>query len=337
MKRCPKCTSLMPDDVTRCIRCGFDSRTTAAPVAASPAAPKPAAALAAVAAPASVAPASGGRIANGWALMVQSWRALMLDKQLVVFPLLSALACLLVMASFLGGALAAGVVGADRHVNEGGAWALLFLYYFLSYFVIVFFNSALVSCVMIRFQGGTPTMRDGLRAAAERLPQIVSWALLAASVGVLLRMIEERVGFIGKIVVALLGAAWSLATYFVVPVLVVEKLGPFEAAKRSWEIIRTAWGEAIVGNVGIGLITTLAVIFLVVPCGVLSLMLAAQMQSVAVGILGAAATLTLLVLIVLASSTMSSIILSALYLYAAERKVPQAFDAGHLQAAFRAR
>lgn len=346
MKRCPKCTKLMPADVTRCISCGFDSK--AAP--AAPAAPvaKPAAAIAKapapIAKPAAARPAEPtappvkvGRIRNGLALAAQSWRVLMMDKSLLLFPLASGIACFLVLASFLGGAWAAGLAREDRQVSQALSFALLFGWYFANYFVIVFFNSALVACAMIRFRGGDPTVRDGLRAATENLSRIAAWALLAATVGVVLRAIEERVGLVGRIVVKLIGVAWTIANYFVVPVLVVEKLGPIDAAKRSAQIVRKAWGESIVSNVGVGLATTLAIVLLVIPCGVAAAVIAVKAGSLAVGIAGAALTLGLLVLISLASSALNSIILSAIYLYAAESKVPQAFEAANLQQAFVAR
>ncbi|MGH8766338.1 MAG: DUF6159 family protein [Burkholderiales bacterium] len=342
MKRCPKCTKLMPDDVTRCIACGFDAKPAASPTS-RPAAPpaavfaKPPAAQPA-SRPAGPPPANQpkvGKIRNGLALAAQSWRVLMLDKSLLLFPLASGIACFLVLASFVGGAFAIGL--AHGKGSDALHWALLLAYYFANYFVIVFFNSALVACAMIRFRGGDPTLADGLRAASARFPQIAAWALLAATVGVVLRFIEERVGFIGKIVIALLGAAWTIANYFVVPVLVVEKLGPLDAAKRSVDIIKKTWGESIVSNAGVGLATFLAVLLLVIPCGVATLVLALKAGSLTLGIAGGAATLGLLILIVLASSAIKSIILSAIYLYATESKVPQAFEAVNLQQAFAAR
>ena len=337
MKRCPKCTKLMPDDVARCLACGFESKP-AAPAAtfAKPPTSRPASQPASrPAGPPAANQPKVGKIRNGLALAAQSWRVLMLDKSLLLFPLASGVACFLVMASFVGGAFATGI--ADGKGSEALHLALLFAYYFANYFIIVFFNSALVACAMIRFRGGNPTLADGLRAATERLPQIAAWALLAATVGVVLKFIEERVGFIGKIVVSLLGAAWTIANYFVVPVLVVEKLGPVDAAKRSVEIIRKAWGESIVSNAGVGLVTFLAIALLVIPCGVVTLVLALKAGSIALGIAGAVATLTLLILIVLASGAIRSIILSAIYLYATESKVPQAFEAANLQQAFAAR
>src|SRR5262252_7409413 len=144
MKRCGQCNSLMPDDVTRCIRCGFDPLRDLQPV-------------------------KKGRIANGFALAGQSWRVLMLDKTLLVFPLLSGIACFLVLASFAGVGFATGMHVKDPEHLDAVHWIVLFLYYFANYFVIVYFNVALVACAMIRFRGGKPTLRDGLAAARERI------------------------------------------------------------------------------------------------------------------------------------------------------------------------
>ena len=313
MKRCMKCNSLMPEDVAKCIRCGFDSS------------------------PEAIVPVKDGKFRNGLALAMQSWRVLMLDKELLVFPLLSGIACFLLLASFAGVAFLVGVKVRDPEHIDIVHWAVLFVYYFINYFIIVFFNTALVACAMIRFGGGNPTVRDGLQAARERIKLIAAWALLAATVGVILRMIEERVGFLGKIVIAILGAVWTIATFFVVPVLVVENLGPIEAAKRSVEIVKKAWGESIVGNLGVGLLTFLAVLFLVVPCALLTIVLAVKAGSIAVAVIGAVLTVALLVLISLVSSALHSILLSALYLFATGGRVPPGFEPGRLKAAFAAK
>lgn len=275
-----------------------------------------------------------GRIANGWALARQSWRVLMLDKELLLFPLLSGIACLLVLASFAVPLLLSGWVPREEEIaGEALTYVVLLAYYFANYFVIVFFNSALVACAMIRFDGGNPTVGDGLGAAAQRLPQIVAWAALAATVGVILKIIENRSEQIARIVAGLLGLAWSIATYFVVPVLVAEKLGPFQALRRSAEILKRAWGPAIVGNFGIGLIVFPGALLAVVPA-VAGGLLAVQARSVGALLAGVGLSLVLALLVALIASTLNSILLAALYRYAATGKVPQAFDAARFKTAF---
>src|SRR6185437_8830886 len=120
-------------------------------------------------------------------------------------------------------------------------YAAMFVFYFLDYFVIIFFNSALVACVLKQIDGVQPTLGYGLAVARQRLPQILGWALLTSTVGILLRLLEEKVG--------LLGMAWSVTSFLVVPVLVAEDTGPIESYKRSVEMLRRTWGEQIIGNV----------------------------------------------------------------------------------------
>ena len=185
---------------------------------------------------------------------------------------------------------------------------------------------------MIRFDGGDPVPGDGIRVAMARLPQILGWALVAASVGVVLRVIESRSQKFGAIVGSLLGMAWSVVTYFVVPVIVVEKAGPLTALTRSTAILRKTWGQSLASNVGIGVITSLVII----PAGVVifgGVAVASAGQVVLVATIVGIGVLAVLV-ISLVSSALSSIVLAALYLYGATDRVPSAFDDTLLRDAF---
>ncbi len=189
------------------------------------------------------------KIGFGWDLAMQSFRVLKEEKRLIVFPLLSSIACMVVLASFaipLWGTPQFKALMEDRHVpNDVLSYVLLFVFYFMNYFVIVFFNSALVACVVHRFRGGTPSISFGLQVAVARAPQIAGWALVSATVGLVLKIIESRSEKVGELVAGLLGMAWAIVTYLVVPVLVVEKAGPIEAVKRSTALLKKTWGEAL--------------------------------------------------------------------------------------------
>src|SRR5438128_2315901 len=134
-------------------------------------------------------------------LAKQSWRLLAADLSLLVFPLLSGIACFAVLLSFV-----MPVVWSDSYRdllgNRALGYGLMFAFYFLCYFAITFFNAALAACVIEHFRGGQPTVMFGLHAAAARLPQIVAWAALAATVGFILRLIEERVRLVGRLIAA---------------------------------------------------------------------------------------------------------------------------------------
>lgn len=280
------------------------------------------------------------KMSNGWALTKQSWRVLMLDKELLLFPLVSGICHLLVLGSFLLPLIGLGFFDTvfesgeldQEEFNNPLLYVILFAYYFVSYFVIIFFNSALIACAIIRFKGGNPTLSDGLSASMKRLPQIAGWAFVSASVGMILKVIESRSKTVGKIVTGLLGTVWSIGTYFVVPVLVVEKAGPIEACKRSISIIKKNWGESLVSNFGIGMLTFIPTFFvsLVFMGGIISL---ANEQFVLGTILIAGGVFSFL-LISLISATLSSIVIAALYLFAAEGKVPESMDQSLLENAF---
>jgi len=279
------------------------------------------------------------RISTGWQLTKQSFQVLRLDKELLVFPLLSGIACGLVLATFALPMFASGFLEAMAKDNAGGeqatkvlGYVILFAYYVVNYFVIIFFNSALVACAIIRFKGGNPTLKDGLSAAAARFPQILGWAIVAATVGLMLRAIESRSEAVGRIVAGLIGMAWTAVTYFVVPVIVIEKTGPLAAIKRSTAVLKKTWGEALTANFGIGVITFFVSLLAFVPIvlGVLAFMA----ENAVLGIIGIACGVVLLLLISLVSSALHAIIVGALYLYAAEGKVPEQFDDQLLRDAF---
>lgn len=276
------------------------------------------------------------RIATGWDLAKQSFGVLRHDKELVLFPLMSGAACLLVLASFAVPLYNTPwfhqFVGEHRQAPQNPLfYVVLFAFYAINYFVIVFFNAALVSCALKRMAGENPTIGYGIQQASARLPQIIAWALVSATVGIILKGIESKSDKIGQLVTSLVGAGWAIATYFVVPALVVEKVGPWEALQRSTSLMKRTWGETLVGKLGIGLYVFAAMI----PG--FALMLAGCAAVAANAILGGALIALAVVWILavsLVSAAVQSILLTALYLYASQGEAPPQFDATLLQNAF---
>src|SRR5512138_3250583 len=218
----------------------------------------------------------GGRImfdklSRSFALLRASLAVLRADKELLVFPLCSAIASLLVVASF---ALPLFASGALERLDAGespgvGTAIIAFLFYLTQYFVIFFFNSALVGAAMIRLNGGDPTVSDGFRIAFSRVGAILGYAAIAATVGLILRLIEERAGFIGRWIVGLLGLAFTVATFLTVPILVSRDVGPIEAVKESAVLLKKTWGENIIGNAGMGLVFFLFYLGVIAVAGVI--------------------------------------------------------------------
>ncbi len=256
-----------------------------------------------------------------------------------MFPILSGICCLLVLASFAAPFIALLVVQQKQpeDIPEWIYYVTAFLFYFCNYFVIIFFNSALTSCALMRFNGHTPSLGGGLAAAWIRLPQILAWALVSATVGVLLKIIENIHEQVGALVSALLGTAWSIVTFFVVPVLVVEKVGPIDAVKRSVEILKRTWGEALVGHFGIGIFIFLLALPLVLLLFVgIMLCFGGQVLlplGIAVVLLAVLGFLGLMAV----SSAMDNVFTAALYQYAAQGQVAPGFNESTFRHAFRSK
>jgi hypothetical protein len=207
------------------------------------------------------------RLSNGWKIYMNSFKVLKENKQLVIFPILSGISLLLIMGSFVTIVLAAAGWDVDA-VNEPGETTsvlYLFLYYLVNYFVVVFFNTALIHCSRLYFHGEEVTIEKGLRFSMSRIGAIFAWSMFAATVGTILRLIAENAGWIGKIIIGLIGVVWSVATFFVVPVIAYENAGPLEAFKRSSQLMKEKWGESIGAGFSFGLVQIVALIVVGVP------------------------------------------------------------------------
>ena len=275
------------------------------------------------------------RISNSWQLVKASAEVLRADKELIVFPIISMIGVVIVTATFAIPMFLTGII--DTVTGEGGealGIVVAFLFYVVQYCVIFFANTALVGAAMIRLEGGDPTVSDGFSIASRRITAIVGYALISATVGMILRALSERAGLLGKIVSSLIGLAWNLATYLVVPVLVVEEVGPLDAIKRSAQLLKRTWGEQVVGNLSIGLVFFL-IGFVVVAIGIPILVVAAGTGSAVV--IGLVVLLFVLALatVGLLGATLNGIYSAAVYRYAVEGDTGGYFSGELVQSAFR--
>jgi hypothetical protein len=255
-----------------------------------------------------------GKISRGWALTKLSFKVIGKDKEILLFPIISGIALVLMAASFFGVYFFAFGL---ENMNVYLLAAFFVVFYFVSAFVIVFFNVALVSCAMLRLEGGDPTFSYGIKMASSRLKYIAQWALLSATVGLVLQAISSRSGIVGKMIIGLFGFAWSVATYFVVPIIAFEQIGPFKAIKRSAEVLKSSWGEALISNLGLGLIFIgLALL------GMIPLIIGFVIGGLVAMIVGVIIVVYWLSIAVLASAV-SGVILTALYRYGTTGKLSE--------------
>jgi Family of unknown function (DUF6159) len=274
-------------------------------------------------------------LSRSWDLLGQSFAVLKSDKELMWLPVLSAMFCLAAAAIILGiGLLVVMPPGPFPHdVAQqkllGKAMApFIFLFYFVTYSLAIYFNVALVSIASNRLGGGHATLNDGLQTAWKRKWSILQWALLAATVGMLLQMLERRLSFLGRVLTRITGFVWTLASFFVVPLLAAEDMGPVEALYKSQQIFRKMWGEEVAGGFSFGLI-----FFLLTLPGLLLPVMGARLGQTEM-LAGFAVMVIYWLLLGVANSAAQGIFVAALYRYATKQEVSAGYDLDDLSGAW---
>jgi len=284
------------------------------------------------------------RLSNGWSLAMESMRIVWRNKKLMIFPVISSICLILVLGSFAGGLWASGVADtlfeddsattADATAstaaesdasNEVLYYVTLFAFYFLAYFIIVFFNMALIHCANHAFNGADFSLGTGISFSFSRLGAIISWALVAATVGLILRMIEDKSDKVAAFIAGILGMVWSLLTFFVVPVIAYENLGPIAAIKRSGELFKRTWGERVGAHFAFGWAGFLMFLFIALPVGFLL-----WLVDPIAGIIGAVFCALIIAALTTAAETVFK---AAVYQYAIGRPV-EAFAEDRLASCF---
>jgi hypothetical protein len=274
------------------------------------------------------------RMQRSWALAKASWGVLKSEKGLAWLPVLSFIGSVVVIALFSLAVWATlgketGVDGTDHYDPNVLTWILGFCTYIGVAFVQTYFLAALCAGANERLQGRDTRMGQMLSIANTRLHRILPWAILSATVSIIMEAIEERFGFLGQIIAGLIGAAWNVVTFLSVPIIVFEDVGPIDALKRSGHLLKATWGENLMAQIGLGLIGLvaflpgIAVIFLGVAAGDVLITLpliaiAAMYLAIAASVLGA----------------LSGIYRTALYRYAVDGQVPPAFASTDMEHAF---
>ena len=263
-----------------------------------------------------------------------SWRVLQHDRELAVLPVLGALASLVVIAA-VGIPMWLSSDGIDDGGSSAGSEPMMWIGGIIILFAItvisIFFNAAVVSGARERFSGGDPTISSAIKGAFARLHVIVPWAILALTVGLVLRAIQSSDNIVARILGSLLDMAWGVLTFLVVPILVVEQTGPFRSVSRSGELLRTTWGENLIAQVGFGFIGLLVAI----P-GILIAVIGASAGSVA-AVVGIAVGVAWIALVAVVMSTLTAIFQMALYLYATTGQIPMGFETSGINDAFHER
>jgi hypothetical protein len=264
-----------------------------------------------------------GRIGRSIQLVGQSYRVLMQDKELMILPLISGVLIVGVSISFFFGFNMAASLEAE---DKSALTIPMFLMYVATYAIGIFFQASVVAGATERLRGGDPTVASALAAAGRRVVPILMWAIVAATVGMLLRALQNRAGFIGKIVVGLVGAAWSLATFFVVPVLVLENRSVGDSFGRSVKVFKETWGETFVGSATLGVAMVCAWLTLIAITG-LGAWVGLGMLALGIGAVGA-------IFLSVLFPALQGVFVASLFQYATNGAAPAGYDADLLRHAF---
>lgn len=274
-------------------------------------------------------------------LFSASWRVLKDDKSLALYPLISTITALVIMATFAAPVLtmflhtsttydAYGASHPSAHLDPMG-WVLVGLGYFVLTYVGIFCNAALIYAANERLTGTGPgTLGSGFSGAYSKAGAILPWAILSATVTVVLRMIEQRSGLLGRIVVSIVGIMWTLLTYLVVPIIVLEEVSTGQAISRSSQMFKRTWGENVVGNMGFGLFS-----FFAVAGAFAFVALGSMIGSAPITVSAIVLAMVFLCVALQVIAAMSGIYRVALYRYAVDGVAPSAYATVDFRGAFR--
>jgi Family of unknown function (DUF6159) len=265
-----------------------------------------------------------GTFSDSWKLTKTAFRLIAEDRALLIFPVVAGLSILAALVLFVLGAFWV-LPGASSGSGSAGTYqllgVLLFLaFYFAAVWISVYATAALIGAATLKLSGQQPTAADGWRVARGRIGKLTLWAFVAATVGLLIQAISRRVGGVGGAVIGLVGgASWSVATYFVVPVLLYENESTWRSLTRSARIFLNTFGRSLVSNIVVGLIVAAGVVVGVV-LGIVGLLVLFGGSTV-VGLVLIVAAVAVVVLVALIGAAAEGILRAALYRYAVTGKI----------------
>jgi hypothetical protein len=284
----------------------------------------------------------GETFSRSWEITKQSFKIIKSDKEILIFPVLASIFSIIFFVFMALPFVMTGVLqqtGLDQ-LGQVAYYVVIFVFYLGVAFISTFFNVAVVYCAKKRFEGGDPTFGEGFKEAVKRIHLIFLWSLVSATVGLILRLLENSANnkknnifgrIIMSIIVGILGTAWSIVSVFVVPALVFDNVGPFKALKNSVSAIKKTWGESLIKHYGLGMAETLFVLLgliILVP-GIFLLSVIWQVGLILSGIF-----IIYLMVVFLLFGTANTIFNTALYMYAEKGATPKVYALETMKNAF---
>ncbi|MDB6065525.1 MAG: hypothetical protein JWR26_1733 [Pedosphaera sp.] len=216
------------------------------------------------------------------------------------------------------------------------AYGYFALMYFTSMFLATFLNVAFYKQILNALSGQPVSIMGGIQFACTKWKIILMWTLFAGLVGFIIKMLAERFGFIGEMVMKLIGAVWSVACVFVIPVIITEEetANPVVVLKKSALTLTKTWGESLIGYAGVsiggGIIMVASLFYLAA-----GIALSVALHSFLIGGVAVASWLLGMCVLGYLSSVASQIFRCALFLYATQGNLPQPYNAEMMNLAWK--
>jgi len=264
-------------------------------------------------------------------LLSKSWEIFRNQKNLLMFPLWSFLTSLVALVVIglltLIATIGTGFLTTFSEIAnlESVSNFPLFIGGIITAIVLqmiaTYFNAGIIQSTNEYLSGKMPSNKESLNAIKRKQGVIFGWAAINASIGIILRQISERSRLLGRLVSTLIGAAWSIATYFILPILVLEDSGIKSSAKKSTQLIHKTWGEAFLANIGVGLAMIGFALLGFIPF-ILAIISGNGILITTAGIF----LFLYMTFVSLVSSVLNTIIKVILYRYASDMLLPEAID-----------
>ncbi len=277
---------------------------------------------------------------RSWEITKLSYAVMKKDKELLMFPVLALIFSVIFILVILFPTVIIILISGDKLVFGLIQYLAIFIIYLGLAFIATFFNVCTVYTIKKRFEGGNSKSSEAIKFAFSKIYLIFLWSLLAATVGLILKLIEgaaQRIKGVGGLIVNLiqgfLGMAWSIITLFVIPSIVYKNMTPINAIKNSVGVLKRTWGESLIRVFGLGFAE-----FLFIIAGIIVLIPLFFISAV-MGIFGILFILLLAIIyfvgVALIFSVMNSVFNTALYVYGETGKVPSEFNERVIKNAFK--
>ena len=267
-------------------------------------------------------------IGRGWKMSKLSMSVVKKDPELIIYMFICGILSILTMAAMSIPQYLEQDWAVDAEGQMTGAFmAFIFVGYMVLSIIVTFWNSAIVANSHIRLTGGDPSFMDGVSAAMSKIHIIILWGIIAGTVGLLLKLInqaarEQKGGaaVVAIILTAIGAAVWWMMTFFMIPHMIIEDQGIGDSLKSSKNMFFKTWGENITSGLGIGLIGGFFVVLIaIVSFGMMIALGPLWYIGLGIGVVGVSIALAW-------TNAAEQVAVTALYLYSKNGEMPEIYQ-----------